>query len=154
MRWCWQCTHQARDCKHKVDLSLWFGLMMSDCQRVASWVELWTNRCVSYCVVQPCISVYGVQVWSTGTVVDGEVEGHAGSCWWTRSGEGRVLGVDRGTRVAGWLDVLANTCDTHLSEDGEERAMLSARLRIGETRVQVVGEAHVARYLQRFGGLS
>jgi hypothetical protein len=54
--------------------------MMSDCQRVVSWVELWTNRCVSYCVVQPCLSAYGVKVWSTRTVVDGEVEGHAGSC--------------------------------------------------------------------------
>jgi hypothetical protein len=30
--------------------------------------------------VQPCRSACGVQVWSTGTVVDSEGEGHAGSC--------------------------------------------------------------------------
>jgi hypothetical protein len=34
-------------------------------------------------------------------VVDSEGEGHAGSCQWTRSGEGRALGLDRVTRVVG-----------------------------------------------------
>jgi hypothetical protein len=29
--------------------------------------------------VQPCLSAYGVQVWSTWTVVDDEDEGHVGS---------------------------------------------------------------------------
>jgi hypothetical protein len=57
-----------------------FGLMMSDCQCVASWVELWTDRYVRLCVVQPCWSACGVQVRSTSTVVDGEGEGHVGSC--------------------------------------------------------------------------
>jgi hypothetical protein len=54
-------------------------MMMSDCQRVVSQVESWTTRGVIMCV-QPCLSVCGVQVWSTGTVVDAEGEGHAGSC--------------------------------------------------------------------------
>jgi hypothetical protein len=27
-----------------------------------------------------------------------KVEGHMGSCRWTESGEGRALGLDRGTR--------------------------------------------------------
>jgi hypothetical protein len=35
---------------------------MRDCQRVASQVESWTNRGVSYCVAQPCLSACGVQV--------------------------------------------------------------------------------------------
>jgi hypothetical protein len=48
--------------------------------------------------VQPYMSSCGVQVWSTGTMVDNE--GHAGSCQWTRSGEGRALGLDIGTREA------------------------------------------------------
>jgi hypothetical protein len=34
-------------------------------------------------------------------VVDGEDEGHADLCRWTRSGEGRALGLDRATREAG-----------------------------------------------------
>jgi hypothetical protein len=38
--------------------------------------------------VQPCRLPCGVQVWSMGTVVDSEGEGHAGSCRWTGSGEG------------------------------------------------------------------
>jgi hypothetical protein len=29
----------------------------------------------------------GVLVWSTGTVVDDESEGHVGLCQWTRSSE-------------------------------------------------------------------
>jgi hypothetical protein len=33
---------------------------MSDCQRVASRVESWTNRDVSYVYVQPCLSTCGV----------------------------------------------------------------------------------------------
>jgi hypothetical protein len=55
---------------------------------------------VCYCVVQPCLSVCGVQVWSIGTVVGDEGEGHAGLCRWTESSEGRALGLDRGTRGA------------------------------------------------------
>jgi hypothetical protein len=51
-------------------------------------------------------------VWSTGRVVNNKDEGHAVSCRWTGSGEGRVLGLDRGTRVTRWLAVVANTCDT------------------------------------------
>jgi hypothetical protein len=51
--------------------------------------------------VQPCRSACGVQVWIVGTMVDGEGEGHTGLCRWTRSGEGRALGLDGGTRVAG-----------------------------------------------------
>jgi hypothetical protein len=49
--------------------------MMSDCEWVASRVESWTDRGVSYVYVQPYLSAYGVQVWSTGTMVDdwGEV---------------------------------------------------------------------------------
>jgi hypothetical protein len=54
----------------KLNCLLWFRLMMSDCQRVASRVMSWTNRGVRFCVVQSCRSACGVQVWSTGTVVD------------------------------------------------------------------------------------
>jgi hypothetical protein len=60
---------------------LWFGLMMTDCQRVASWVESWTNRGCFMCV-KSCRSACGVQVCSTAIVVDGEGEGHASSCQW------------------------------------------------------------------------
>jgi hypothetical protein len=72
----------------------WFGLMMSDFQRVASRVESWTNQGMSYMFVQPCLLACGVQVWSIGMVLDDEGEGHAGSCRWTGSGEGRELGLD------------------------------------------------------------
>jgi hypothetical protein len=75
--------------------------MMSDCQVVASWVESWTNRGMSFCVAQPCLSACGVYVWSTGMMVDGERECHVGSCRWTESVEGQALGLDRGTRVIG-----------------------------------------------------
>jgi hypothetical protein len=68
--------------------------MVSDCQWSASGVESWINRGVSICVVQPCLSACGVQVWSTGTVVDGEGEDQMGSCRWTVSGEGRAPGLD------------------------------------------------------------
>jgi hypothetical protein len=67
---------------------------MSDCQRVTTRVESWTDRDVRLYVVQPCQSACGVQVWNTGTMVDGEGKGHAGSCQWTRSGEGQALGLD------------------------------------------------------------
>jgi hypothetical protein len=30
--------------------------------------------------MKPCRSACGVQKWSTGTVIDGSGEGHAGSC--------------------------------------------------------------------------
>jgi hypothetical protein len=43
-----------------------FGLMMSDCQRVPSQVESWTNRGLNICVVQSCLSACGVQVWAHG----------------------------------------------------------------------------------------
>jgi hypothetical protein len=51
-------------------------------------------------------------VWSTGTVVHGEGEGHACSCRWTGSNEGWALGLDWGTREARWLAVVADTWDT------------------------------------------
>jgi hypothetical protein len=53
---------------------------MSDCKWVASWVDSWTNRGMSYYVVQPCLSACGVQVWSTGIMVNVKGEGHVGSC--------------------------------------------------------------------------
>jgi hypothetical protein len=53
------------------------------------------------CVVQPCLSACGVQVWSTETVVDDIGEGYAGLYRWTRSNEERVLGLDRGTKEVG-----------------------------------------------------
>jgi hypothetical protein len=56
---------------------------------------------LSYCVVQPCLLVCDVQVSSTSTMVDGKGEGHAGSYRWTGSGEGRVLGLDRGVESPG-----------------------------------------------------
>jgi hypothetical protein len=34
--------------------------------------------------VQPCLSACGVQVWSTGMVVDDKGEGYAGLCRWTK----------------------------------------------------------------------
>jgi hypothetical protein len=67
---------------------------MSDCKWVASWVDSWTNRGMSYYVVQPCLSACGVQVWSTGIMVNVKGEGHVGSCRWTGSGEGRALRLD------------------------------------------------------------
>jgi hypothetical protein len=112
---------------------------MSDCQRVASRVESWTNRGMSYCVVQPSLLACGVQVWSTGTVVDDEGECHAGSYWWTRSGEGWALGLDQGTRVARWLTAVADTWDMRRHKEVAEWAMLPAWSRIGGTRVQDVG---------------
>jgi hypothetical protein len=48
--------------------------------------------------MQPCLSACGMEVWSTGTVVDSEGEGHVGLCQWTESDEGRALGLDRGTK--------------------------------------------------------
>jgi hypothetical protein len=68
--------------------------MMSDCQRVASRVESWTDRDVRLYFVQPCWSACGVQVWSTSTVIDDEGEDHVCSCRWTESGEERALGLD------------------------------------------------------------
>jgi hypothetical protein len=68
--------------------------MISDFQWVASHGESWTNRGVSICGVQPCLSACGVEVSSTSIVVDNKGEGHAGSCQWTRSGEGRALRLD------------------------------------------------------------
>jgi hypothetical protein len=68
--------------------------MISDCRRVASRVESWTNRGLTVCVVQPCLSDCGVKVWSAGTVVDNEGKGQAGLCRWIGSGEGRALGLD------------------------------------------------------------
>jgi hypothetical protein len=59
---------------------LLFRLMISDCHQVASRTESWTDQGVRVCVVQPYRLVCGVQVWSTGTVVDDEGEGHADSC--------------------------------------------------------------------------
>jgi hypothetical protein len=59
-----------------------------------------TEAWVMY-VVQSCRSDCGVQVCSIGIVVDDEGEGNAGSCRWTRSGEGWALGLDRRTGVAG-----------------------------------------------------
>jgi hypothetical protein len=59
---------------------LWFGLMMSDCQRIASRVESLIDRAMRLSVVQPCRLACGVQAWSTGAVVDGEGEGHVVSC--------------------------------------------------------------------------
>jgi hypothetical protein len=88
---------------------MWFGLMISDFQWVSSQGESWTNRGVSICVVQPCLSACGVEVWSTRTVVDAKGVGHVGSCRWTGSGEGRALGLDRGTREGGRLAVVPDT---------------------------------------------
>jgi hypothetical protein len=62
--------------------------MTSDYQWVVSRVEWWTNRGVSYCVVQPYLSACGALVRSTGTMVDNEGEGNAGLCRWTGSSEG------------------------------------------------------------------
>ena len=45
-----------------------------------------------------CFLACGAQAWKSEAVVSGEGEGHAGSCRWTGSGEGRMLGLDRGTR--------------------------------------------------------
>jgi hypothetical protein len=55
---------------------------------VASGVESRTDRGVRLCIVQPCRSPCSVQVWSIGTVVNGDCEGHAGSCRWIGSGKG------------------------------------------------------------------
>ena len=48
-----------------------------------------------------CLLVCGAQMWSLEAVVDGEGEGHAGPCRGTGSGEGRMLGLYRGTRRLG-----------------------------------------------------
>jgi hypothetical protein len=46
------------------------------------------------CVCNLSLSLCGAQVWSLETVVNGEGKGHAGSCRWTGSSEGRALGLD------------------------------------------------------------
>jgi hypothetical protein len=74
---------------------------MSDYQWVVPWCGYWTNQGTKACVGQPCLSPCGIQVWSTGMVINDEGEGHAGLCRWTESGEGWVLGIDRGTEEAG-----------------------------------------------------
>jgi hypothetical protein len=136
----------------KLTCSLWFELMMSDFQRIASQVESWTNWGMSYYLMQPYLSACGAQVWSIVMVVDDEGEGHAGLCWWTRSGEGRALGLDWGTRVARWLATVADTWDTHRHEDVAEQALLPAWSRTTRTRVQDVGDVHVEQYSWQFGG--
>lgn len=47
-----------------------------------------------------CLLACGAEAWSSEAVIDDEGEGHAGSCRWTGSGEGLMLGLDRGTREA------------------------------------------------------
>jgi hypothetical protein len=69
---------------------------MNDCQRVASRVELCTIRGVTTCVVQSYLLACGVQVWTIDMVVNGEGEGHAVLCRWTRSDEGRALDLTKG----------------------------------------------------------
>jgi hypothetical protein len=60
--------------------------------------------------LKPCQSACDVQVWSTGTVVNGE--GHAGSCRWTESDQGRALDLTEGSESPGdqqwWLTL--RTC--------------------------------------------
>jgi hypothetical protein len=73
---------------------------MSDCQRVMLWFESWTNQSTRLCVVQLCLSACSMYVWSTGTMVEDEGEGHVGSCRWTRSDKGWALGLGRGTKEA------------------------------------------------------
>jgi hypothetical protein len=51
--------------------------------------------------MQPFLSTCGVQVRSTYMMVNGKGEGHADSCRWIGSSEGRALGFDRGTGEAG-----------------------------------------------------
>jgi hypothetical protein len=77
---------------------------MSDRQLIVSRVESWTNQYMNYYVVQQCLSAYDVQVWSIGTMVDGE--GHAGSCRWIGNSERRALGLNWGIRVTGWLAIV------------------------------------------------
>ena len=48
-----------------------------------------------------CFLACGAQAWKSEAVVGGEGEGHAGPCRGTGSGEGRMLGLDRGTRRLG-----------------------------------------------------
>lgn len=59
---------------------IWFGLMISDCQQVASRVDSWTNRGMSYCVVNHVswlvLSRCGAHVrWSTMKVIRVHVNG-------------------------------------------------------------------------------
>jgi hypothetical protein len=84
-------------------------------------------------------------------VIDDKCEGHAGSCRCSSSGEGRALGIDRETRVVR-LAMVADTWDTHSSEDVMERVVLPARSRTGGTRVQDVGDTHAVHYSWWFGG--
>jgi len=104
-------------------------------------------------LVQPCRSTCGVQVWSTGTVVDGWGEGHAGSCWWTGSGEGRVLGLDWRIRAARWPTAVADTWDTHLCEDVVEWTVLPAWSRTSGTHVWSWRTCTRCGAHGRFGGL-
>ena len=71
--------------------------------------ESYTNKSTRLCFVQPSLSACGVQVCSTRTVVDNEGEDYAGSNWWDVSGEGRALGLDRGTKEAMWLAMETDT---------------------------------------------
>jgi hypothetical protein len=102
--------------------------------------------------VQPCQLTCGVQVWITGIVVDNEGEDHAGSCRWTRSGKGQVMGFDRGTRVTRRLVMVVDTRDMHRHHDMVEQAMLPARPRTGGTHVSDMGDVHVVQCTRQFGG--
>jgi hypothetical protein len=104
-------------------------------------------------LVQPCWSTCGVQVWSIGMMFDGWGEGHAGSCWWTGSGEGRVLGLDWWIRAARWPTVVADTWDTHLCKNMVEWTMLPAWSRTSGTRVWSWRTCTRFGAHDRFGGL-
>jgi hypothetical protein len=62
------------DSEHKVDFSLM--VQVDD-----EWLSM--GSVLGWVMDLAC----GVLVWSTGTVVDDESEGHVGLCQWTRSSE-------------------------------------------------------------------
>jgi hypothetical protein len=79
-------------------------------------------------------------------------KGHAGSCQWTGSGEGRAVGLDRETGEARWLSMVTNTWDTHWREDVTERIMSTMWSRTSETRVQDMGMHMRCATRDGFGG--
>jgi len=83
---------------------LWFELddeWLSTAERFE--LSSLTNRGVSHVELccATCFLACGAQAWKSELVVGGEGEGHADSCRWIGSGEGRMLDLDRGTRRPG-----------------------------------------------------
>ena len=107
--WCWQYTHQGGDYKHKVDMclcvsSLWWVIVGDD----RLLLSLETNHGVSLCVQHVSWLCWCVGVEHR----DGRWTWRRSSrdvpCRWTKSSEGRTWGLDRVTKMAGRVTMVAD----------------------------------------------